>query len=262
MGRKGKSLKGQEGYNKFGSKMIVKEDRGSKDIDVYFPEYNWNAFHRERCEFKRGSIVCPYEPRVFGVGYVGEGKYNSRINGKKTKCYNTWISMLRRCYDKNYQEEYPTYKDIIVCKEWHNFQNFAKWYEENFYFIDNETMCLDKDILVKGNKVYSPDTCIFVPNRINVLFTKSDKSRGKHPIGVCYDSKCKNKIVAYCYILENNKNKRKHLGTFELNQVEEAFLCYKQFKENYIKQVADEYKELIPTKLYDALYRYEVEITD
>ena len=86
--------------------------------------------------------------------------------------------MLRRCYDEKLHKKYPTYIDCKVCEEWLNFQNFAKWYYNNYYEIENEKICLDKDILHKGNKIYSPDNCVFVPNNINVLFVKSDKSRG------------------------------------------------------------------------------------
>ena len=122
-------------------------------------------------------------------------------------------------------------------------------------------MHLDKDILYKGNKIYSPSTCIFVPNRINTLFTKSNLTRGKYPIGVNIDNKT-HKFRARCSIFDNINKKviRVTLGSYN-NEIE-AFQCYKRFKENYIKEVAEEYKNLIPTKLYEAMYKYEVEITD
>ena len=149
------------------------------------------------------------------------------------------------------------YKDCKVCEEWHNFQNFAKWFDENYYEIGNEKMWLDKDILFKDNKIYSPKNCIFVPNRINILFIKSDKLRGDLPIGLTYHKR-DNKIEVYC---NTNKN-QEYLGRFNINEIKEAFNAYKQFKENYIKQVADEYKDKIPQKLYDAMYKWEVNITD
>ena len=92
--------------------------------------------------------------------------------------------MLTRCYSDKYKKKKPTYEDCKVYEELLNFQNFAKWDSENYYEIEGETMCLDKDILVKHNKIYSPETCVYVPNTINVLFTKSDKIRGNTPIGV------------------------------------------------------------------------------
>lgn len=115
---------------------------------------------------------------------------------------------------------------------------------------------LDKDILSKGNKIYSPNTCIFVPIRINSLFIKNDADRGKYPIGVYYE-KSTNNFVANCNTI-NQKNVR--IGRY--NKQEDAFQAYKIFKENYIKEVANEYKDKIPEKLYEAMYNWIVEITD
>ena len=168
--------------------------------------------------------------------------------------------MLIRCYEPYTINKYPTYIEVIVCKEWHNFQNFAKWYEENYYEIGKGKMHLDKDILFKGCKIYSPKTCIFVPERINYLFIKSNAIRGEYPIGVSW-YKTSNKFRVQCKILDKENNRKViHLGYYTTS--EEAFLAYKVFKENYIKQVADEYKKLIPQKLYEAMYKYEVEIND
>ena len=115
-------------------------------------------------------------------------------------------------------------------------------------------MELDKDTLVKGNKIYSPETCIFVPQRINYLFLNSGGSRGLLPLGVY--------TVGKKYASRTSKNGKRsvYLGSFDTP--EEAFLAYKTAKEAYIKEVADEYKDKIPKKLYDALYAYTVEITD
>ena len=123
-------------------------------------------------------------------------------------------------------------------------------------------MHLDKDILCKGNKIYSPETCIFVPNNINILFVKRDKMRGEYPIGVNYHKQHKKLYVSCGIINKDNKHKQKFLGLFPLDKPFQAFYTYKQFKENYIKQVADEYRDLIPQKLYEAMYSYEVEIND
>ena len=201
-----------------------------------------------------GILRDPYEPRVYGVGFMGEGIYKSKINGKATKEYNTWHSMMDRCYNSKHSERYPTYAECEVCEAWHNFQVFAAWFEENYYEVENESTQLDKDILEKGNKVYGPDTCVFVPKYINSLFTKSNAIRGKLPIGVYYVAE--NKYSSDI----NKRGKRCHLGYYETP--EEAFYVYKSYKERHIKQVADEYKDLIPQRLYDALYEYEVEYED
>lgn len=220
-----------------------------------FPEYNWTKEHTRYDHFKRGNISCPYEKKSFNIGYLGEGRYNASINGKLTKCYNIWQGMLSRCYNPKYIQKYPTYNECEVCPEWHNFQVFAEWFEKNFYEIEGQRMDIDKDILCKGNKIYSPDTCVVVPQNINKLFTKCNNSRGKLPVGVSYH-KLNEKYIARCHV----KGKLKHLGYYDTKK--EAFQVYKKFKEDYIKKVAEEYKEKIPTKLYNAMLKYEVEEND
>lgn len=246
---------GETKVNNFGSEMIIIKYNNNKDIDVFFPKYNW-TFHGTTYNcFKNGNIKCPYEPRVRGIGYIGEGKYTSRVNGEKIKSYVKWGNMLNRCYGKGGKRD-VTYKECFVCDEWLNFQNFAEWFDNNYYEIPNERMCLDKDILVKGNKIYSPNTCVFTPEKINILFNKNNKVRGDCPIGVTYNKRDKIYEASCCI----DKRHQVYLGRY--NDVNKAFQVYKEFKENYIKQVADEYKSLIPNKLYIAMYKYEVEITD
>ena len=245
---------GEERLNNFGSKMIIVGYRNKRDIDVYFPEYDWTFEHTQYDNFKRGNIKCVYERRTYGVGCLGEGKYKTRENGKQTKCYDTWNNMLKRCYNPKCQEKHSTYKECEVCEEWHNFQTFAHWYNDNYYEVQGERMHLDKDILFKGNKIYSPKTCVFVPERINLLFTKSNKSRGNDPIGT--HQLPDGNYEAYC----SNGEGSDYLGRFD--NINDAFHIYKVHKEKIIKQVADEYKEYIPQKLYHALYNYQVEITD
>lgn len=247
---------GEENINTHGSKIIVSRYKNSSDVDVYFPEYNWTFKNTTYSNFKRGTIKCPYEPRVYGVGYLGEGEYRISRNNKVLNCSQIWISMLSRCYGKRYLVRQPSYKNCTVCEEWHNFQNFAKWFDDNYYKVDDERMCLDKDIINKGNKTYSPKNCVFVPQSINNLFVKREASRGEYPIGVSYN-KTNGKFQARC---NNAYKKGVELGDYD-NQID-AFNEYKRFKELTIKKVADLYKDLIPKKLYDAMYKYEVEITD
>ena len=244
---------GETKSNNFGSEMVIVGYRNNKDIDVYFPQYDWTFYHNTYRCFQQGKIKCPYESRVYHTGYLGEGRHKGSENGKETKVYSVWKGILQRCYDEKSLKKYPTYKDCEVCEEWHNFQNFAKWYEKNYYEIDGERMCVDKDILCKGNKVYSPTTCVFVPNRINGLFVKCNSKRGNYPVGVC---KGRSGYETYC----SDGVKRRNLGIY--NTPYEAFSVYKEFKEKLIKQVADEYKGLIPIELYDAMYQYEIDIDD
>ena len=71
MSRKFIDRTGEENYNNFGSKMIITRYKTNKDIDVYFPEYNWTAKGVRYGNFKRGTISCLYEPTTYGIGYIG-----------------------------------------------------------------------------------------------------------------------------------------------------------------------------------------------
>lgn len=192
---------------------------------------------------------------VYGIGYVLNEK--TRINGIQKESYKIWLQMLRRCYSQKEQIRYPKYKGCMVSNEWLCYDNFKIWFDENYYTVNNEKMCLDKDILIKGNKIYSSETCCFVPNRINVLFTKSDATRGDYPIGVNWNKRV-NRFRAYCQI---SLGKQKYLGYFD-TQEDAFYKGYKPFKEDYIKEVAEEYKQDIPLRLYKAMYDWIVEVTD
>lgn len=238
---------------------IIKYD-SCKNIIIEFQDKYKAKIHTSYQAFEKGGVKNPYHKSIYNIGYIGEGKYKTHKNRKQTNAYNYWIKMLMRCYDPYFINKEPTYIDCYVCDEWLCFQNFAEWFYKNYYKIEGQRMELDKDILCKGNKIYSPKTCIFVPQRINSLFVNQNRKRGKYPIGIYYHKKS-NKFHSKCSILDKyNKTKTKSLGYYDTSI--EAFLVYKQFKENYIKQVADEYKDIIPQKLYDVMYRYEVEIND
>lgn len=192
---------------------------------------------------------------VYGVGINDYGG-NVKCNNVHIKSYHTWVAMLARCYSKDFLRKNHTYCECAVCDEWLHFSKFKEWYDKNS--IDG--CSLDKDILVKKNKVYSPDTCCFVPNEINSLLCKSDKKRGNMPIGVCERKMVHGlKYVAY---LNNSTKKHFHLGTF--STPEEAFIAYKNAKESYIKEIAAKYYKdgKITDKVYSALMNYKVEITD
>ena len=207
-----------------------------------------------RCRYehiKKGSIKNPNHPSVCNIGYFGIGEYKSRVEGVKTKNYITWINLLKRCYDEKEVFKHPTYKDVTVCEEWHNFQNFAKWFDSNYI----SSFELDKDILIKGNKIYSPDTCCFIPHEINSAIINRKNDRGKQPLGVCYNKVNKNFSVSI-----QKSGKSSYMGSY--STPEEAFKIYKIEKESYIKELADKWKDKITDKVYQALYNYQVEITD
>ena len=186
---------GEVHYNNFGSKVIITEYIDCHRVKVFFTEYNWESDYLEYKHIKKGIMKCPYEPRVWGTGYIGEGEYKCSENNKITKAYNTWNHMLRRCYSNDFQNNNSTYIGCKVCDEWLCFQNFAKWFEENYYEVDGELMDLDKDIKIEGNKIYSPETCMFIPKEINVVF--SHKTKTNHIPRL--NEKYKNKIPKELY---------------------------------------------------------------
>lgn len=173
--------------------------------------------------------------------------------------------MLQRCYDIKYQNRYPTYQDVTCCNEWLLFENFYEWLhsQENFdKWYNGKRWEVDKDILIKGNKLYSPNTCCLVSPKINCLFTKCNIVRGEYPIGVTYDKKSM-RYEARISISNNGNGKSRSQG--EYPTPEDAFyLGYKPYKEKYIKQIAqEEYdKGNISTQCYKAMINYKVEITD
>lgn len=200
-----------------------------------------------------GCRFCKYEYQktlIYGVG-INDSVEHVSVNRKLIPSYNYWVSMLRRCYN-NDENKNKTYKGCTVCEEWKYFSNFKCWFEENY--VDGWE--IDKDILVKGNRIYSPKTCCFVPHEINSIFTKSNRRRGCLPIGVYYNKRNK-KYATQCNV---EGYRRGHFGYY--NTKDEAFQAYKRAKEEYIKAVADKWKDEINPRVYDALYNYEVEITD
>ena len=189
---------------------------------------------------------------IYGVG-INDVDTIRDVNGNVFKSYVKWNEMLRRCYSLSFRLKNTSYTGCSVCAEWLTFSNFKQWFDKNYI----KGYQLDKDILVKGNKVYSPDTCCFVPQEINNILTKNNKHRGNFPIGVSKYTN-KNGFVASLRI----KSKTVYLGYYKTPK--EAFAVYKKSKETYIKELANEYKEkrLISDIVYNALMRYEVSIND
>lgn len=242
---------GEEFVTNEGYTVKIIEYNSSLDCTVKFLINGLELKNIEYSRIQKGRIKNLFHPRVLNKGFIGQGDFKSEVNGKAIKEYYIWRGMLTRCYCEKYHILKPTYKDCTVVEEWYNFQNFAKWFEDNYI----EGFELDKDILVKGNKVYSPETCCFVPKEVNILFTKGNKNRGLYPIGVNFNN--------YKQKYEANLNKKgvlHYLGVFD--KPEEAFQVYKEEKEKYIKEVADKWRDQIDPRVYEAMYNYQVEITD
>ena len=252
--RKAKSLIGKEFETNNSGKCFIIDYKGIYDVTVMF----YDPFVIVKCIFqnlKAGRVKNPLLPSVYGRGYYGVGKYSTN----NIKVYKMWNRMLERCYDEKYYTTTSTYRDVEVCDEWLNFQNFAAWCEvqEFFNVKDNKgkSYHLDKDILNRGSKIYSPETCAFVPSEVNLLILNGSKVRGIYPVGVYFNVGCK-KFVAHvgCH------GKQKSLGVYETP--EEAFVVYKKAKESYIKEVAEKWKDSVDDKVYESLMNWEIHIDD
>ena len=254
-----KSKIGEESVNSQGLKMKIISYKNSENIDIIFE--NGHIKKNVRYDtFKNGQIKDRNIPTVYGVGIVGEEKISK--DGKLFKEYKMWSSMLQRCYSIKEKNKKPNYIKTNCCDEWLYYPNFKEWMlnQENYKTLLElgEEICLDKDIIIKGNDFYSPQTCCLVPKNINSLFTKHTRGRGKYPIGVSYYKKLQ-KYMARC---NDGFNHELHLGYYQ--NANDAFDAYKKFKENVIKKMAQyEFKKGTITKqCCDAMLAYEVDIKD
>ena len=204
----------------------------------------------------KGLVKDKFKPVVVGIGYIGCGKHpSSEVNScKVSKMYATWSGMLKRCYDDK-SKYYSNYggRGVTVCKFWHNYQNFGDWYINNY----KDGCTLDKDLTIPSSTVYSPESCCFVPHKINTLLLTCKKTRGECVICVCY-RKDTGKFLASC----RSDAAIVTLGSF--NTEYEAFLAYKTFKESHVKLVAEESycKGEITQQIYNNLLMFTVNVNN
>ena len=225
----------------------------SRNVEIQFLTTGYETTV-QLTNLRNGNVKDRHLPSVYGVGVIGD-KYPTRVNGVRTKGYALWCHMLERCYSDSFKKRCPTYEDCEVCDKFKSYEYFYEWCHNQIGF-DNEGWHLDKDLLVKGNKVYSEDSCIFIPQEINKVLVKREALRGEHLIGVCWNKKAS----AFVARVRKNKGKREHLGYF--NTELEAFNVYKTAKESYLKEQANEWKSQIDERAYDALMNYELKIDD
>lgn len=181
-------------------------------------------------EILSGQIKDDLHPSVFNIGYIGQG------HSSKHPAYKTWHSMLARCYDLKNQK--PAYKGTLCCDEWHNFQNFANWYDQ-YPFAKGDGMQLDKDLRVIDNLCYSPSACSFVPNKINSSVIK---------FGGVHLNK-RGKYVAQCQGVAN-----RYVGSFD--NYEAAWNAYSIIKKLHLNSLADYYQEWLHPEVIENLRNY------
>jgi hypothetical protein len=188
--------------------------------------------------------------------YRDDGEFKTIREGKAAKEYSAWYHMRHRCYLADRSKRYKGYEDCEVAEEFHSFQRFATWAIGQVGI--NDGFQLDKDLLVKGNRIYAPDTCLFLPGEINRILIRNKDKRTDMPVGVMYRPE---HVSGKPYVACVNKNSKSvALGYFD--SIEKAFLSYKVAKEEILKAVAEKYKSVIDPRAYAALVAYQIEITD
>lgn len=248
----------------------TKEQFIAEAISVHGDKYDYS-----KVEYKTNRtkvcIICPthgefwqtpsghlrgYECRKCGVEKtkkniygVGVNDYNGSIcyeNGKIKTFYTIWSNMLMRCYDESIKEKFPTYKDCYSCSEWHSLSNFKLFFDK-YYINDYE---LDKDLLFKGNKLYSPETCVFLPHEINSFLANKYTNKNAYTTGVTWRESMK-KYQARITIegVEHN------LGYYD--DIEEARVAYQKAREQQARSLAAKYKENLDIRAYNALLEYK-----
>ena len=237
--------------NNYGD-FIVLEYNAANDVKIKFLETGFvNTVFAAQMHL---GAVCDYmKPLILGKGIVGAKLTTEEY---KHKAYKNWVRILIRCYNEKYKLKHPAYSGCTVSEFFLTYTNFRDWYVKQKNW-DNPDFVLDKDLLSpKDSKVYSEETCVFLPKEVNSLLTTTRASRGDLPLGVCKPRKEGQKFrVCIC-----KDGKNHELGYYD-NEIE-AFLVYKDDRENYLKEKADKWKDFLYVKAYNALMKYQVEITD
>lgn len=228
-----------------GGSVTVIDYRGRREVVVKHNDQYEHAATVQADNLRRGKVKNPYFASVFGVGYLGVGDKKQAVNGKTTKTYKTWKNMLKRCYCPKTQSNNRSYIGCSVHEDWHNFQSFAEWFDDQY---KEDGWQLDKDLLVEGNKIYSPSTCSLIPRQINTLLIKPIRAKDL-PVGVSRKKLLYQSQLSVC-------GKNIALGLY--GTAIEAFTAYKTAKETYISDIANKYREVIAANVYESLINYTV----
>jgi len=227
---------GEWNYNNNGSYMQIVNYTYYTNIDVVIisilPNNQIMYYLKQNCtynNFKNGGIRSPYEKTIRNIGYIGEGIYGYNSH---PVYYTHWYNMIHRCScDENRSKRNMSYINVDIDPLFYNFQFFAHWCDLNYYEAEGEQMCLDKDILFKDNKTYSPETCCFVPNNINVFFTNHSKDVSSTGVSILPSGNYRSSLSV--------NNKINHLNVYKSK--EDAIMSYKISKEFEIRRLAHIY---------------------
>lgn len=208
-------------------------------------QYRYNV-SKER--LLMNTVVNPYSRSVYNRGFRGVGPHRSVLpSGKQNPLYTKWAAMLKRCYSDVCRRDYVAYTDVEVCNAWLNFQVFADWcITDGKYVIGHD---LDKDLLSGSSKVYSPDTCCFIPSEINAALIVPFKPISKHePRGITKAPSGRYKVTTV------NNGISTHRGTYD--NLDDAVVIYKKYTKEKISDLAKKYRKQLTDKVYNRLLSY------
>ena len=251
---------GKKNVNYQGYEMTIIQYIDAGHITIEFNDTLRTQKQTEWHRFINGKVKNPNAPTVCGIGITGN-IIPVMENGEKIKEYQIWCGIIQRCYKNNSNNRNKSYQNCTIAKEWLYFPNFYTWItsQPNYDKWKNNTgWHIDKDIIQKGNKEYSPEKCCLVPHYINTIFKSTKTRRGNLPIGVGKERN--GRYFAQCGNPFTGKND--HLGTYDTP--EEAFYAYKKHRELLFKQIAEkEYQQgNISIACYEGLMKYNIEIND
>lgn len=215
-----------------------------KNVTVKFNDIYGYVTTTSATSVRKGTIRNPYYPNFMGEGFIGSGKYLSTIDGSLCRPFIMWKAMINRCYNEKMHVIRPTYKDCSVCDEWLNYQNFAKWYDDYIYHGDGFE--LDKDLLISGNRIYSPEYCVLVPPEINLVFYNGVKNG--LPVGV------REKNGNYCANISID-GRFKYLGYYPT--IRQASDAYNEAKQQNIRRLAYKYMGKIEPILFESMLNWK-----
>ena len=237
--------------NNYGD-VVVLEYNNTRDVTIKFLNTG-NIRKTGTTEIKKGEIRDNEAFPRYMVG-VMDIPNELRRGQPIPREYSIWSGVRQRCYNENIRHLNPSYQEVEMSENFKRYSYFKEWCNKQIGF-DQDGWHLDKDILSKDNKVYSEDTCCFVPPEINSLITKADRIRGKYPIGI-YEDKQAGKFKVRISV----EGKQKHIGRYYCEK--EAFYAYKEAKEAHIKSLAEKWKDQIDPRVYGALMKWEINIDD
>lgn len=243
-------FKGQIYENKRGCKAEVICYKNSKNVSIRFLDDVGYIKSVGAKDLREGNFKNPFHPSVYGFGSTGVVTEDIKNHPLYKKACSCWRSAIERSYSKKWHKKFPTYQDCTVCEEWLLFTNFFHWFISE-KGSDIKDFQLDKDLLFRGNRVYSPETCCLVPCILNNVILDNESSKGKYKKGVTFD---KRTCVFQAKISVRNKNKT--LGVYK--DEDSAHKVYLAYKKQVILDLAEEWKSLIREDVYKALINWEL----